>query len=278
MTNHRTILSWAEVYARLATAPPGPVWGVPRGGQIVAGLTGRAVDRPEDAAAIVDDLVDSGRTRDRYRAQYPDLPFWPLLDKRPGDGWIVFPWEDTDPAKDLEDTVVRQLEWLGEDPRREGLRDTPRRVLKALDELTAGRHGDPAAILAVQFTEACDELILVRDIPFYSLCEHHMLPFHGQVTVGYIPAGDRVVGLSKIPRLVECFARRLQTQERLTGQIAEALATHLQARGVGVLIDGSHTCMAMRGVRASGRMTTSALLGILREPAARHEFVTLARA
>jgi GTP cyclohydrolase IA len=270
-------LSWSDVYTRLQAAPPGRLWGVPRGGQIVAGLTGRAVDDQGAADVIVDDVCDSGATRDRYQALY-GKPFWALVTKHPGDGWVRFPWEATDPTADLADTVTRQLTWIGEDPTREGLRDTPQRVLRALGELTTGYQQDPAAILQVLFHADCDQMVVVRDIPYYSLCEHHLLPFHGQVTIGYIPAGGRVVGLSKLPRLVHCFARRLQVQERLTTQIADALQTIVRPVGVGVAVTGSHSCMQMRGIRSSGVMLTSALRGaFLDQPEARAEFLQLAR-
>ena len=174
--------------------------------------------------------------------------------------------------------VRSQLAWIGEDPHRLGLHDTPRRVIQMWRELTAGMHQDPAPLLAVQFNEPCDQLIVVDHIPFFSLCEHHLLPFHGTATLGYIPAQNRVVGLSKIPRLVHCFAKRLQTQERLTTQIAETFQQHVQPLGIGVVIQAEHTCMQMRGIKSRGRLTTSCLLGVLRdEPQARAEFLTFAQ-
>jgi GTP cyclohydrolase I len=270
----RDVWTWERVYAALATAPPGKLWGIPRGGQIVAGLTGRAVDAPEDADVLIDDIVDSGATRDRWCAAYPGRPFWALTQRR--GTWIQFPWEQQDGAKDIEDTVRRQLEWLGEDWTREGLQKTPGRVIRALQELTAGYHQSPAELLRVTFQAECDQMVVVRQIPYWSLCEHHMLPFHGQVSLGYIPKEGRLAGLSKFPRLVECFARRLQMQERLTQQIADALMVHLQPLGVGVYVTGQHTCMQMRGVRSAGQMNTSALRGVLLDkPEARAEFFAL---
>lgn len=176
---------------------------------------------------------------------------------------------------DAEASVVRLLEELGEDPDREGLRDTPRRYVRALRELTEGYRQDPAAILGRVFNEPHDEMVLVRDIEFSSLCEHHLLPFRGVATLAYIPNG-KVVGLSKLSRLVQAFARRLQMQERLTNQIAEAMETHLEARGVAVLIKGEHTCMSMRGVRTPATMVTTKFLGAMREGEARREFLALA--
>jgi len=166
------------------------------------------------------------------------------------------------------------LEHLGESPDREGLLRTPERVVASLREMTVGYSMDPAEILTTTFSDECDEMIVVGGIDFYSLCEHHMLPFVGTATVGYIPNG-KVLGLSKIPRLVECFARRLQIQERLTNQIASALQAHLQPLGTGVIIHAMHFCVACRGVqKANTRMTTSSLLGKMRDSApARSEFL-----
>lgn len=249
------------------------VYGVPRGGCAVAAMIGEPVDHPVSAHAIVDDLIDSGATRDRYASQFPNVPFFALYEKQPGDDWLEFPWEQNEaPATDA---VVRLLQAIGEDPAREGLVETPHRVVKALRELTEGYHMDLNTVLAKRFTENVDEMIVVRDIEFWSLCEHHMLPFSGVAHVGYIPQG-KVVGLSKIPRVVHAFSRRLQVQERLTREVAEAIEGALQPRGVGVIFSGHHTCMAMRGVRTQGAMVTSSLLGAMREGPPRSEFLRLA--
>ncbi|GAY08760.1 GTP cyclohydrolase I FolE [Pseudonocardia sp. N23] len=153
---------------------------------------------------------------------------------------------------------------VGEDPDREGLRETPARVARAYGELFAGLYTDPDAVLDKTFDEHHQELILVRDIPLFSTCEHHLVPFHGVAHVGYIPnVTGRVTGLSKIARVVENYARRPQVQERLTGQVADALVRKLEPRGVIVVMDAEHLCMAMRGVRKPGaRTTTSAVRGI----------------
>ncbi len=166
---------------------------------------------------------------------------------------------------------------LGEDPQRDGLRETPARVARAWRELTEGYAQDPQVILDATFDVGpYDQMVVVRDIEFWSLCEHHLLPFHGMACVGYLPS-KRVVGLSKIGRLVQCFARRLQVQERMTQQVAEAMHSTLEPLGVGVIVRATHTCMAMRGVRLGGEMVTSALLGRFREDAIlRAEFLTLA--
>ncbi|WP_296151462.1 MULTISPECIES: GTP cyclohydrolase I FolE [unclassified Pseudonocardia] len=153
---------------------------------------------------------------------------------------------------------------VGEDPEREGLRETPARVARAYGELFAGLYTDPDSVLDKTFDEQHQELILVRDIPLFSTCEHHLVPFHGVAHVGYIPnVTGRVTGLSKIARVVDNYARRPQVQERLTGQVADALVRKLEPRGVIVVMDAEHLCMAMRGVRKPGaRTTTSAVRGI----------------
>jgi GTP cyclohydrolase I len=159
---------------------------------------------------------------------------------------------------------------VGEDPDRPGLQDTPARVARAYAEIFAGLGQDPADVLATTFDEDHDELVLVRDIPMYSTCEHHLVPFHGMAHVGYIPGEDgRVTGLSKLARLVDVFARRPQVQERMTAQIADALHDALKPRGVLVVIEAEHLCMAMRGIRKPGSRTmTSAVRGIFRDNAA----------
>ncbi|MGZ4540362.1 MAG: GTP cyclohydrolase I FolE [Blastococcus sp.] len=159
---------------------------------------------------------------------------------------------------------------VGEDPDRPGLQETPARVARAYAETFAGLWQDPIDILSTTFDENHDELVLVKDIPMYSTCEHHLVPFHGSAHVGYIPGEDgRVTGLSKLARLVEVYARRPQVQERMTGQIADALADVLKPRGVLVIIEAEHLCMAMRGIRKPGSTTvTSAVRGIFRDNAA----------
>ena len=179
----------------------------------------------------------------------------------------------------VEGLVRDLLSAVGEDPAREGLLDTPKRVRKSLAFLTQGYEMEPREVLGTAiFEEDYDAMVVVKDIEFYSLCEHHMLPFFGKAHIAYVPDG-RIVGLSKLPRLVEVFSRRLQVQERLTKQIAEALAEALEPRGVGVVIEAAHLCMMMRGVeKQSSKTITSALRGIFRsDPRTREEFLALAR-
>jgi len=174
----------------------------------------------------------------------------------------------------IECAVRDILDAIGEDPDREGLVDTPSRVARMYAELTAGYHVDPERLInEAIFSVSYDEMVIVRDIDFYSLCEHHLLPFIGQVHVAYIPNG-KVIGLSKIPRIVEMYARRLQLQERMTQQIAEFLDETLHPLGVAVVAQGLHMCAAMRGVKkANARMVTSAMLGSFKEnQATRSEF------
>jgi GTP cyclohydrolase I len=177
------------------------------------------------------------------------------------------------PASEV--AVLQLLQALGEQPQREGLLNTPKRVARMYSELLSGYHADPEKIVnGALFNITYDEMVIVRDIEFYSLCEHHLLPFMGRAHVAYMPAG-KVIGLSKIPRLVDVFARRLQVQERMTRQIAELLQQMLEPHGVAVVVEGMHMCTMMRGVKKhDARMTTSAMLGSFRtNPATRHEFL-----
>ena len=166
---------------------------------------------------------------------------------------------------------------VGEDPNRDGLKDTPSRMARAYKEMFAGLYTDPAEVLSAKFDIGHEEMVLVKDIPMYSTCEHHLLPFHGVAHVAYIPGKDgKVTGLSKIARLVDGFARRPQVQERLTSQVADALVEALGVRGVIVVIEAEHLCMSMRGVRKPGSRTiTSAVRGIMRNQATRSEAMSL---
>lgn len=290
-------ITWADVTTeadriadRWSDSNISGVYGVPVGGVPLAVMVAERLAVPlldavpnGEPTLVIDDLVDSGATADRYNGRFfdagfrkPHSPTRHAPHARLIDGWLAFPWErdNGDPT----DAVVRLLQHIGEDPTRDGLKDTPKRVVKALRELTAGYAQDAATVLGTTFDVPYDDMVIVSGIKFASLCEHHVLPFHGTVTVGYVP-GERVVGLSKIARLVEMYARRLQVQERLTREIAEAMETHLGALGVGVVIRGEHSCMAHRGVGKQATMTTSAMLGVMRtDPAARAELIALATA
>jgi GTP cyclohydrolase I len=181
--------------------------------------------------------------------------------------------------QEYSELVRKQLELVGEDPNRDGLARTPLRVAKAFDFLTKGYSQDPKAILNdALFDVRSDEMVIVKDIDFYSLCEHHLLPFFGKCHIAYLPS-DKVIGLSKLPRLVEVYARRLQVQERMTTEIAQTIQELISPLGVGVVIEAQHLCMAMRGVeKQNSSALTSSMLGAFREDArTRAEFLDLIR-
>lgn len=247
------------------------------------------VGSADEAQFYVDDLVDSGTTAHTYN----DKPFIALFCKQSSyripnhvnigsvapDKWLVFPWEDNSVGS-AEDIAVRLLQYIGEDPNREGLVETPARFLKAWGHWARGYKQNPADVLKVfeDGAEGCDEMILVNNIPVWSHCEHHIAPIIGKAWVAYIPNG-KIVGLSKIPRLVDIFARRLQVQERLTNQIADALMEHLQPKGCAILIEARHLCMESRGIEKVGAATTtSALRGVFMENlATRAEFFSMVK-
>lgn len=240
------------------------------------------IDNPDEADVLVDDIFESGATARRYAERYPGRPFFALFDKRTSawaGSWLVMPWELTDSGNDksADDIIIRLLEFIGDDPSREGLLETPKRVLEAWREWASGYKLDPKAVLKT-FSDGAsgvDEKVIVHNIPVVSKCEHHLADITGIAHVGYIPDG-KIVGLSKLPRLVDLFARRLQVQERLTNQIADALTEIIQPKGVGVIIRATHACMSTRGVKVHGSTTTtSAFKGELATMEARAEFLSL---
>ena len=262
------------------------VYAVPRGG-IPARLALFALDSAEvfkveedwtKADVIVDDLIDTGKTIEQFGDHYVEA----LIDKRSwahGNDWIVWPWEG-DAVGGIEDNIRRLLQYVGEDPSRGGLEETPKRVAKAWKEWCSGYDQDPAAVLKTfeDGAEGVDEMVVVKDIPFYTHCEHHMAPFFGTATIAYLP-NQKIVGLSKLSRLLDIYAKRLQVQERLGCQVADAIMEHLGALGCGVVITARHLCMESRGIKKQGSETvTSALRGVFKEdPAVRAEFLALAR-
>lgn len=177
----------------------------------------------------------------------------------------------------IEAAVREILSAVGEDPNRDGLLDTPARVARAYEEFFAGLSQDPAEVLSTVFELGHEEMVLVKDIELYSMCEHHLVPFHGVAHVAYIPGEEgRITGLSKLARLVDVYSRRPQVQERLTTQVADALVTHVGARGVLVVVEAEHLCMSMRGIRKAGaRTVTSAVRGVMRDGATRAEAMSL---
>ena len=176
----------------------------------------------------------------------------------------------------IEKAVKEILSAVGEDLNRDGLKDTPARVARMYGELLAGMRDDPGKYLEKVFNENYDEIVLLRDIPFYSVCEHHLMPFIGTAHVAYLPSG-RILGVSKLARIVDCFARRLQTQERLTTQIADCLMSNLKPMGVAVVLEAAHSCMTIRGIKKPGSiMVTSAIRGSFRkDPRSRNEIMSL---
>jgi GTP cyclohydrolase IA len=269
----KTKVTWEQIYHRLNEVTKHlpkdtKYYGVPRGGQIVAGMTGNAVDTIEEADVIIDDLIDSSATLERYKDS--GKPFVALIDKRielQGE-WLVFPWENEE--GNIEDNVRRLLQYFGEDTNREGLQDTPKRFVKFFKEFL-----NPPEWNCTTFEgEGYDEMIIQTNIPFHSLCEHHIAPFFGTGTIAYIP-NKRIVGLSKLARTLETYSRRLQNQERITTQVAEFLWKELEPKGVAVQITAKHMCMEMRGVKKHDtHTTTTKLLGVFKKDAsARAEFL-----
>lgn len=268
------------------------IYGIPRGGipvtYLVAALAGAnvfIVDDPELADVFIDDIIDSGATMQKYCDQYPGRAFFALIDKTTDElhekfrkMWIIFPWEG-DSESSIEDNVRRMLQFTGDDAGREGLLETPHRVAKAYRHWFSGYNVDIPGIFKVfeDGGENYDEMVIVRNIPIYSKCEHHLADIFGTATIAYIPDGA-VAGLSKLSRVADAFARRLQVQERLTVQIADAIQTYLKPKGVGVIITARHMCMESRGICQQGHDTvTSALRGVLKsDAAARAEFFHLA--
>lgn len=269
------------------SGPPVRVYGIPRGGIHAASLVVNSeklvmVESPEMADVLVDDLYDSGETTTRYLAK-KEVPtdFYYLVHK-PHENlmgwWVSFPWERMAGETGIEENITRILQLIGEDPKREGLRDTPARVARSMKELYGGYAQDPKEIVRCFQDGTCDEMVIVKDIEFFSSCEHHMVPFFGVAHVGYIPNG-RIIGLSKIARIVDVFARRLQVQERLTTQITDCLQEALNPLGVGCVIEAQHLCMQSRGVQKQGSVAvTTALTGVFREkPEVRQEFLSAVR-
>jgi GTP cyclohydrolase I len=241
------------------------------------------VTNPSDADIFIDDLIDSGRTLERFCEAHTERPFFALFDKREGvygSNWVSFPWEQNEAEETVDDNIVRLLQYIGESPNREGLQETPARAVKAWDFWTKGYSQKPEDVLKVfeDGADGYDGMVIVKDIPLYSKCEHHMADIFGTATIAYIPNG-KIVGLSKLSRLLDVFARRLQVQERLTCQVANAIDEHLNPLGVGVVIKARHMCMESRGICQQGHQTiTCALRGVLKDdPSARAEFMALAK-
>lgn len=258
------------------------VYGVPRGGipiaimvamksnlRLLSSLEGIGPDR----VLVVDDIIDSGATKQKYH-QYD---FWAVWDKQyDGEGWVEFPWEVMQNESPAEDSVTRMLQTIGEDPTREGLLETPKRVVKSWNTLYVGYSQKPEDFIKTFDSAGYDEIVLLKDIEIYSMCEHHMLPFIGKAHVAYIP-DKKVIGVSKLARIVEMYARRLQIQERLAEQVSSCLMQYLQPKAAACIIEAQHLCMLMRGVQKQNSiMVTSSLKGaFLTNQSAREELVRL---
>ena len=263
MKKHK--VTWEEIYLKIETlknslnTSSDKIYGIPRGGQVIAGLTGMAVDTPEEATIIIDDLYDSGTTYSKWLKDYPDKEFVFLFNKNfeYQNTWLEFPWEESG-EKEVEENVVRLLEYFGEDVNREGLKETPKWNCTTFD------------------SEGYDEMIVQSNIPFHSLCEHHIAPFFGEGFIAYIP-NKKIVGLSKLARCLETFSRKLQNQERITNEVAEFLQKELNPLGIAVVLRAKHMCMEMRGVKKHDTYTTtSKMMGVFKDDInARQEFLNL---
>lgn len=239
------------------------------------------VESPREADIYIDDVLDSGDTIRRVQAEGGIKPVYVLVDKQKEgiDSWVEFPWDRMKNHAGPEDNIKRILQHIGEDPEREGLKETPSRVVRSYQDLFSGykykTDEDIQKLMKIFEDGACNEMVLLKNIEFVSMCEHHMLPFTGKAHIAYLPAG-RIVGVSKLARVLEVYARRLQVQERLTQQVTQALDVHLEPKGSACIIEAVHECMTCRGVmKQNSVMVTSSLTGDFRELAVRQELLNL---
>jgi GTP cyclohydrolase I len=265
-------IGWEEIKSRVSKLDQSKkYYGVPRGGQYIAAML-NPVDTIEECDIIIDDLIDSGSTRDRFK--HSGKEFIGLFDKTSEpflkDKWLVFPWELK--SEPIEDNVRRIIQYIGEDVDREGLKETPKRYAKFLREFLEEKEFN----FTTFDSEGMDQMIVQRDIHFFSLCEHHLAPFFGTATIAYIPS-KKIVGLSKLARVVDHYANRLQNQERITQQIADRIEEELEPLGVAVSLTAEHLCMSMRGVKKPGAKTTTQCLKgrFMTDQQTRSEFMRL---
>jgi GTP cyclohydrolase I len=268
------IVTWNEIKERIKNLDKNlRYYGVPRGGQYMSAML-NPVDSIDECDVIIDDLIDSGKTKQNYSIY--NKPFIGVFDKQKEEKlknkWLIFPYEQKE--EPVEDNVIRILQYLGEDVNREGLKETPKRYIKFLKEFLNPNEFTYTAFNA----EGMDEMIIQTNIPFYSLCEHHIAPFVGFANVAYIP-NEKIVGLSKLARTVDLYANRFQNQERITTQIAERLQKELNPKGVAVTLKAQHFCMCMRGVKKYDTWTTtSKMIGVFKDDnKARNEFLNLCK-
>lgn len=254
---------------------PIPNGGIPAALEVARHCNGVVVEEAEEADVFVDDLVDSGATAARWSGK----PFYSLMNKQLEGitDWVSFPWERMGKQDGPQDNVRRILQYIGEDPKRPGLLETPDRVVKSYTELFSGYKADEASVFKT-FDEPCDEMVVIRDVEFCSTCEHHMLPFIGRAHIAYVP-DRKVIGASKLPRLLEVYARRLQIQERIGQQVTAAMDKHLRPKGSACILEAKHLCMTCRGVnKQHSVMNTASLTGVFRgDAAARQELYQLIR-
>lgn len=287
---NKVYITWQQVFDRLKTIdhPNAVVYGVPKGGMIAAGFLKKATitHDPSEATIIIDDIYDSGKTVEEYIKKYPETQIFCLFHKEQefGTDWVVFPWEAEHPAgeESIHQNIVRILQHIGEDPNRIGLQGTPDRVVRMYEEIFRGYNPEKCPKVAVfpngQDGVQYDQMITDTGI-FYSHCEHHMVPFFGTYHFAYIPHPDgNIIGLSKVARIVDYYAARLQIQERLVNDIVEHIWEILSTGtepplGMALVMKGEHLCKSMRGVKKKGEMTTTKLKGVfLEDNAVRQEF------
>ena len=292
-------LSWADVHSLGVslcekildcldhTTEEVKIYPVPRGGIYVAIMLQHLINAEEqidnweivestsEATIIVDDIIDTGSTMQYYERKYSHIPFFALVLKEDNE-WVSFPWERMTKDNGPVDNVRRLLEYIGEDPKREGLVETPKRVIRSYETLFGGYKQKPEDVLKIFEDGACNEMVLLKDVEFTSFCEHHILPFFGKAHIAYIPDG-RVIGISKLARILEIYARRLQIQERIGQQITDCLMKFLKPKGAACVLEAQHACMVCRGVQKQNSvMMTSSLTGVFLEHAqTRSEFFSM---
>lgn len=281
---NKLYISWEQVFERLKQFDHvgAVIYGVPKGGMIATSFLkhARTTHIVSEANLILDDLIDSGATEQWYRKTWPLIPFRALINKNEEiiDDWIVFPWEKDHPngEETIEQNIIRSLQYIGEDVNREGLIDTPRRIVKSWKEIYSGYNQNPSDLMTTFTNDKHDEIVLVKNIEMYSMCEHHMIPFFGKAHIAYIP-DKKLIGLSKLARLIDLYSRRLQIQERIGDQVTNALMEYLAPKGAACIIEATHMCMRMRGVEKQNSVAvTSSMKGaFLDKPAARAELMQL---
>lgn len=264
------------------------IYAIPRGGYLIGVILSNDLNIPMELdkndirkdTLIVDDLIDSGKTLSQFPKNDKAVIFVKNGKKKAvtyyveeTDEWVKFPDEKDD---EVQEHIERIMQYIGEDTSREGLLETPKRVQRAYNEIFSGYKQNPKDLMKTFTQGTCEEMVILKNCEFYSTCEHHMFPFFGHVSIGYIP-NKKVIGISKLARLVDLYAKRMQIQERMTTQIADTIMKELDARGVYVVCEGVHFCMRSRGVKKQdASMITSAVRGVFKKDAkARQEFLTL---